>query len=213
MGLLDKTPWSLECWEPNNQHQLWIEHPSPEDNGYRLLISTCTNWRLSINLQSIQSIQCIHLEKKKKIFETCHNHFQPRHLNNFQDLGVLPSYTELRSSGDGMLTFPLCLSQRPYPEGVKVVNLLQGIHRQALKTLTYWNSFELHGLGLLFTWVFSDLSTEQNWTFQTGKEYKMLRAGFQRAKLFKKDYWSSLTATWQGHLGSGTCKRKLGGES
>lgn len=66
MGLLDKTPWSLECWEPNNQHQLWIEHPSPEDNGYQLLISTCTNWRLSINLQSIQSIRCIHLEKKKK---------------------------------------------------------------------------------------------------------------------------------------------------
>ena len=42
MGLLDKTPWSWECWETNNQHQLWIKHPSPEDNGYWLLIPTYT---------------------------------------------------------------------------------------------------------------------------------------------------------------------------
>lgn len=61
-----------------------------------------------------------------------------------------------------MLTFLLCLLQRPFTEGVKVVNLPQGVHCQALETLAYWNSFELHGLGLLFTWVFSDLSIEQN---------------------------------------------------
>ena len=63
--------------------------------------------------------------------------------------------------GDGMLTFLLCLSQSSFPEAVKVMDSPQRVHCEALVTLTYWNSFELHGLGLPLTWVFLELSIEQ----------------------------------------------------
>lgn len=59
-----------------------------------------------------------------------------------------------------------------------MMNSPPGVHCQALMTLTYWNNFELQGLGLPLTWVFLDLSIEQNGTFQTGKECKVCRAGF-----------------------------------
>lgn len=170
-----------------------------------ILIHTQKHRRLSIDLQSILSKHCIYLGK-----------IHSRHVTALFDSGIsttfrilscaLLSSTELRLPSNRMPTFLLCLSQSSFPEAMKVMDSFQWVQCQALQTLTYRNSFELHCLGLPLTWIFLELNIEQKWTFQTGKECKVLRAGFQRAKLTLNDYWLDLTATWQAHMGSGACR-------
>lgn len=173
----------------------WILTPDPH-------IHTQNHRRLSIELQSILSKHCIYLGK-----------IYSRHVTALFDSGIsttfrilsraLLSSTELRLPSDGMPTFLFCLSQSSFPEAVKGMESSQWVQHQALQTLTYRNSFELRCLGLPLTWIFLELNIEQKWTFQTGKECKVLRDGFQRAKLTLNDYWLDLTATWQAHMGSG----------
>lgn len=182
-----------------SQHwRQWILTPDPH-------IHTQKHRRLSIDLQSILSKHCIYLGK-----------IYSRHVMALFDSGIsatfrilscaLLSSTELRPPSDRMPTFLLCRSQSSFSEAMKVMDSSQWVQRQALQTLTYRNSFELNCLGLLLTWIFLELNIEQKWTFQTGMECKVLRAGFQRAKLTLNDYWLDLTATWQAHMGSGACR-------
>ena len=162
----------------------WILTPDPH-------IHTQKHRRLSIDLQSILSKHCIYLGK-----------IHSRHVTALFDSGIsttfrilscaLLSSTELRLPSNRMPTFLLCLSQSSFPEAMKVMDSFQWVQCQALQTLTYRNSFELHCLGLPLTWIFL--------------ERKVLRAGFQRAKLTLNDYWLDLTATWQAHMGSGACR-------
>lgn len=86
MGLWDKIPWSWECWEPNNQHHCGPSIPAPNTVSIDWISTGAlknADWRLSIDLQSIVSTHCIHLENK--IFE---GHFQLRLFSNPQGLGA-----------------------------------------------------------------------------------------------------------------------------
>ena len=176
----------------------WILTPDPQ-------IHTQKHRRLSIDLQSILSKHCIYLGKiySRHVMAL----FDSGNSTTFRILScALLSSSELRLPSDRMPTFLLCRSHSSFSEAMKVIDSSQWVQRQALQTLTYRNSFELHCLGLLLTWIFLELNIERKWTFQTGKECKVLRAGFQRAKLTLNDYWLDLTATWQAHMGSGACR-------
>lgn len=191
------TPWLQECWEPNSQRQLWAKHPSPEDNGYRLRISThtlkSTDWRLSINLRSILSTHVVHLEKKKNWDMS--QQFSTPASRQLSGSWCPPVVCGVEIAGWQTAHFPAQSLTQTFSwrrDGFTTPTPLS-----SPGTLTCWNSPELQGLRLPLTWVFLNASVEQNWTFQTGKEWRALQAGFKRAKLILKDYWWGLPASWQ----------------
>lgn len=69
----------------------WVSTPDLHTQKHRLK---------SINRLAVNMVHTLHPSWEEKKVETCHSHFQLRHFNNFQDLGALLPYMELRSPGD-----------------------------------------------------------------------------------------------------------------
>lgn len=179
MGLLDKTPWSRECWEPNNSINCgssipalrtvgidsWSPHSKTQTEDHQ---STCCQYGL----------HTASILRRKKNWDVS----QPFSTQPFQQLSG--SWRPPAWRGTEIARWPCS----PSYSSTRTISWRWWIHPNEF-TVKPWRrsptetALNCTGLGLLLTWVFLDLIIDQNWTFQTGKECKMLGAGFQRAVL------------------------------